>query len=491
MYVGWGVTYEQYLNKIENMVVQDTSSSAQNDAMMMYVIEEMSNQVAKCNEQFDLNDKEKYIDGQLQKVIVDKNTKVADFKNQIHSLKQQLNATVESHKTLSTTVDVLKIESKAKEDKYLDEIIELEKQKKALDNVIYKIALGYQNPLYLSQAQRKVPTLYCGNTIVKLHAALFDIDTEETLKLAEEKRKTFKIKEKELLLENDRLLELLISQDLVHTVVNSLAEILDYESLEKCFLDEYSECVELKAELSKRNDMVEKLKAKDNSISKLKDHIATLKGKNVSEGNKSENISKVLAPVIQIVLWYMDLRCSKHMTGNRSQLINFVSKFMGTIRFGNDHVAAIKGCGHYHIGNIMISQVYYVEGLGHNLLLVGQFCDSDLEVAFRKHTCFVHDLEGVDLLKGSRGSNLYTLSLEEMMQSSPICLVRGLPKLKHQKDHLCSACSLGKSKKHTHKPKSDDSIQEKLYLLHMDLYGPMRIESINGKKNILVIVDDY
>ncbi|GKC74305.1 hypothetical protein Tco_1120188, partial [Tanacetum coccineum] len=87
----------------------------------------------------------------------------------------------------------------------------------------------------------------------------------------------------------------------------------------------------------------------------------------------------------------------------------------GTVRFGNDHVAAIRVYGNYHIGNIAISRVYYVERLGHNLFSVGQFCNSDLEVAFRKHTFFVCDLEGVDLLKGSRGSNLYTLSLEEMM----------------------------------------------------------------------------
>ncbi|GJV87708.1 retrovirus-related pol polyprotein from transposon TNT 1-94 [Tanacetum coccineum] len=171
----------------------------------------------------------------------------------------------------------------------------------------------------------------------------------------------------------------------------------------------------------------------------------------------------------------------------------------------------------------MISRVYYVEGLGHNLFSIGQFCDSDLEVAFHKHTCYIRDLEGVDLLKGSRGSNLYTLSLEDMLSSSPICLllkvsktkswlchrrlshlnfeyittlakkglVRGLPRLKFQKDHLCFACALGKSKKHSHKPKAKDSIQEKLYLLHMDLCGPMRIQSINGWKYILVIVDDY
>ncbi|GKC07797.1 retrovirus-related pol polyprotein from transposon TNT 1-94 [Tanacetum coccineum] len=127
------------------------------------------------------------------------------------------------------------------------------------------------------------------------------------------------------------------------------------------------------------------------------------------------------------------------------------------------------------------------------------------------------------LFYGSRGTNLYSLSIGDMMASSPICLlskatktkswlwhrhqshlnfgainhlarhdlVRGLLRLKFEKDHLCSACVMGKSKKQSHKPKSKDINQEKLYLLHMDLCGPMRVASVNGKKYILVIVDDY
>ncbi|GJR05800.1 retrovirus-related pol polyprotein from transposon TNT 1-94 [Tanacetum coccineum] len=158
----------------------------------------------------------------------------------------------------------------------------------------------------------------------------------------------------------------------------------------------------------------------------------------------------------------------------------------GTVRFGNEHIAKIIGYGDYQMRNVTISWVYYVEGLGHNLFSVGQFCDSDLEVAFHKHTCFIRDLDGVDLLKGSQGSNLYTLSMDNLLLSSPICLlskasktkswlwhrrlshlnfdyitsfakqglVRGLPKLKYQKDHLCSTCALGKSKKHSQKPQS-------------------------------------
>ncbi|GKA50000.1 retrovirus-related pol polyprotein from transposon TNT 1-94 [Tanacetum coccineum] len=171
------------------------------------------------------------------------------------------------------------------------------------------------------------------------------------------------------------------------------------------------------------------------------------------------------------------------MTGNGSQLRNFVKKFTGTVRFWNDHFGAIMGYGDYVIGDSMISRVYYMEGLGYNLFSVRQFCDSDLVVAFRKHSCYVRDTDGVELIKGSCGSNLYTISVEDMMKSSPICLlskasknkswlwhrrlnhlnfgtindlarkdlVRGLPRLKFEKDHLFFAGQLGKRKKtHPH-----------------------------------------
>ncbi|GJW65749.1 retrovirus-related pol polyprotein from transposon TNT 1-94 [Tanacetum coccineum] len=67
------------------------------------------------------------------------------------------------------------------------------------------------------------------------------------------------------------------------------------------------------------------------------------------------------------------------------------------------------------ISNVTILRVYYVEGLGYNLFSVRQFCYSNLEVAFRQHTCFIRNLEGVDLLTGSRGNNMYNLSLGDMM----------------------------------------------------------------------------
>nr|GEZ28957.1 Gag-Pol polyprotein [Tanacetum cinerariifolium] len=201
--------------------------------------------------------------------------------------------------------------------------------------------------------------------------------------------------------------------------------------------------------------------------------------------------------VIQICLWCVDSGYSKHMTGNLKLLINFVWNFMGTVRFGNDHVAAILG--------------------------FGQFCDSDLEVAFRRNACFVRNLEGVDLLKGDHSTNLYTISLHEMASASPICLmarasstkswlwhqrishlnfdtindlarndlVLDLPKFKYHKEYLCPSCEQGKIKRASHPPKPVPNSRQRLHLLHMDLCGPMRIASINEKRYVLVIMDDY
>nr|GFA19804.1 hypothetical protein [Tanacetum cinerariifolium] len=173
---------------------------------------------------------------------------------------------------------------------------------------------------------------------------------------------------------------------------------------------------------------------------------------------------------------------------------------MGTVRFVNDHVAVILGFGDLQWGNILITRVYFIEGLGHNLFSVGQFCDSDLEVAFSRNACFVRNLEGVDLLKGDRSTNLYTINLHEMASASTICLmahassikswlwhqrlsylnfdtindlakndlVAGLPKFKYHKEHLCPSCEQGKSKRASHLPKPVPNSRQRLHLLHMD-----------------------
>nr|GEU47014.1 retrovirus-related Pol polyprotein from transposon TNT 1-94 [Tanacetum cinerariifolium] len=211
------------------------------------------------------------------------------------------------------------------------------------------------------------------------------------------------------------------------------------------------------------------------------------------------------------------LRLLKTYDGDRSRLMKFVKKFIGTVRFENDHFGAIMGYGDYVIGDSVISMVYYVEGLGHNLFSFGQLCDADPEVAFKKHSCYVRDTDGVELIKGSRGSNLYTISVEDMMKSSLICLlskasknkswlwhqrlnhlnfstindlarkylVRGLPRLKFEKDHLCFACQLGKRKKHTHKPKTENTNLEVLNTFHIDLCEAMATACYTQNRSLI------
>nr|GEW25077.1 integrase, catalytic region, zinc finger, CCHC-type, peptidase aspartic, catalytic [Tanacetum cinerariifolium] len=433
------------------------------------------------------------------------------------------------------------LDVRSEEDKYLDEVIDLQKKNKALDNVVYKMGqlmqtmhmlrkpqvfydesykttLGYQNSFYLPQAQRKVPALYDGHTIVKTHDALSVTNTEETLELAEE----------------EQAFSLPISQP-----VSVKAPVLSKPVLKK--------------EIPREIPSIGMLKAKNFSIEMLKEHIANIKEKNVVESVQNMHNSNAvtvkvykldlppLSPCIknnmaahldylkhiqanvdilrkiikdarelkpldsnlayactfithiQELLVYVSVtcpstkhasdklvagtpmnktmkvrfaesndtskdntqkqvqpqekqttnnsmspstgvsssteasgskpRCSKHMIGHRSQLMNFVSKFLGIVRFGNDQVAKIMAYGDYHQGNVIISRVYYVEGLRHYLFSVGQFFDADLEVAVWKNTCFIRNLEGVDLLLGSQDINLYIISLDDMLKTSWICLL--------------------------------------------------------------------
>nr|GEX56791.1 hypothetical protein [Tanacetum cinerariifolium] len=207
------------------------------------------------------------------------------------------------------------------------------------------------------------------------------------------------------------------------------------------------------------------------------------KTKSVPKTNVSEGLSKPVTTqtlpqtarqaIVQLILFIVDFGCTKHMTGNLKLLCNFVEKF--------------------------------------------------LEVAFLKSTCFVRDLQGNDLLTDNRGSDLYTISLQESTSSTPLCLrskasptqawlwhrrlshlnfdyinllskkdvVIGLPKLKFIKDQLFSSCELSRVKRSSFKLKVVPSLKGRLNLLHMDLCGPMRVASISGKKYILVIVNDY
>nr|GEV47564.1 integrase, catalytic region, zinc finger, CCHC-type, peptidase aspartic, catalytic [Tanacetum cinerariifolium] len=106
-----------------------------------------------------------------------------------------------------------------------------------------------------------------------------------------------------------------------------------------------------------------------------------------------------LQKLVEIILFIVDSGCSKHMTENLKLLINFVEKFLGTVKFRNDQIAPILGYGDLVQGAVTIKKVYYVEGLNHNLFSVGQLCDADLKVVFRKSTCYIRDLNTNDLFQ--------------------------------------------------------------------------------------------
>ncbi|GKB01784.1 putative ribonuclease H-like domain-containing protein [Tanacetum coccineum] len=258
---------------------------------------------------------------------------------------------------------------------------------------------------------------------------------------------------------------------------------------------------------------VKQTQPSSNKLGKLKDIT------NVGLSSKSKTIgSKISNHLEPMQNWGSNVS-----TAPSSSPVNF-----STVRFRNDQIAKIIGYGDYQLGNVIILRVYYVEGLGHNLFSMGQFYDSDLKVAFRNHTCYVQNVDGDDLLSGLRDTNLYTISLNDMLKSSPIYLlskasktkswlwhrrlfhlnfgtlnqlakqelVRGLPKLKFEKDYLCLACSLGKSKNSSHKPKADDieSINRKKYILQIQVRMNAIVPNIitdNGTEFVNQTLKDY
>nr|GEU43605.1 hypothetical protein [Tanacetum cinerariifolium] len=361
-------------------------------------------------------------------------------------------------------------------------------------------ALILSNPFYLKKAQHLESKLYDGNVLEKTSAITIP-DSKETLMLAEESlsnqsdpgfdhyfelnelkaqsqekdtvisklkerikslsghMKEDKIKKELEEIEtiniewDHRMSKLIYENELLKQTYKQL-----YDSIKATRIRSKEQCDDLINQVNLKSveisDLNASLQEKVLVITALKDALRKLKGKALMMSAHS-NYLKHTQEEAAILKEIVEQGKSK-------------KSFKCLLRLClNDHVAKILRYGDYQIGNIMISRVYYVEGLGHNLFSVGQFCDSKLEVAFRQHTCFIRNL------KARKG------------------LVRGLPKLKFEKDHLCSACVMGKGKKKPHKPKSKDTKQEKLYLLHMDLCGPMRVTSINGNKYILVIFDNY
>ncbi|GKA89495.1 retrovirus-related pol polyprotein from transposon TNT 1-94 [Tanacetum coccineum] len=444
--------------------VQDTNLYAQQDSMILSVIEQMSEQMINHVNNWEKANQEKNNESLT--------AELERYKERVKTFEQRLN------------IDL----STQKESKYMDKEIDLEKKIKELDNIVYKVgqsaqtvhmltkpqvfdddthkqALGYQNPSYLKKAQRIKPTLYDGSVISSQHVVIPVIDDEETLILEEAPRKLPKVslvntslkKLKYHLGKFDTVVKKRITPDAItkgewgfeHTKAVFLNEIISFlktlkdvfNVFEKDLLNEEMQssescdkCSDLDAELLKKQNAYNEL---SKSYSQLEKHRISLEltmqlNQEIEQADILQGIvkqAKAKQPLdnaldfackhakrIQELLVYVRDTCLNANKPSEKLVvvtpINKVKKVRssksssGTVRFKNDQVAKIMGYDDYQQGNVIISRVYYVEGLRHNLFYVRQFCDADLEVAFRKNTCFIRNLEGVDLLSGSRDTNL-------------------------------------------------------------------------------------
>nr|GEV43359.1 integrase, catalytic region, zinc finger, CCHC-type, peptidase aspartic, catalytic [Tanacetum cinerariifolium] len=503
-------------------LAENSNFPAHQDDLILYVIEQLKTQVVNCTK---INQDNKSVNETLTAEL----ERYKDQKEESRNIDREL-ALEKQVKELNNIV--------FKRNQSAQTVHMLTKLQFFYDYTTRQ-TLSFQNPCYLKKAQQLERKLYDDSVIQKTNAIVI-CDSEETLMLEEESRSKMLHKQQDPVMSEKKVnTKLSQEKDIVIMKLKERIKPLSGNVKEEKIKQELEEIETINIELDHRvtklvtennrlkqaykklydsmkssrirskeqyDDLIKQvnIKSAENSdlnvslqekvlvITALKDNLRKLKGKAVVDEVVTLHpidleLLKIdvtpLAPklrnnmtVVQIVLWYLDSGCSKYMTGDRSQLTNFVNKFLGIVKFSNDHVSKIMGYGDYKIGNVTISTVYFVEGLGQNLFSVGQFCDSDLEVDFRQHTCFIRNLEGVDLLTRSRGNNLYTLSLRDMMASSPICLlskasktkswlwhkrlshlnfgainhlarqslVQGLPKLKFEKDHLCFACAMGK-----------------------------------------------
>ncbi|GJT83751.1 retrovirus-related pol polyprotein from transposon TNT 1-94 [Tanacetum coccineum] len=455
------------INQVVQVIVNDTLTGE---------LERYKEQVKvlKEGQNVDLKSKDNVSDSCEQSVEIDR-------------LKQTLSEHLKEKESLMQTVTLLKNDFKKEESRNIDRDIALEKKIKPLDNINSKNSSD--------------PSPSCRPTKVEVPKELPKVSMAMEQHRLESK--TFEVKMNIVLNENERLLEQVISKDIVNIIVNSSVDNA-YVNVHEC-----EKCLKLETELLNKMDFIEKdiYDKLFRSYTTLEKHCISLEvdtqfnQENFQRDNfvsnqsapsfdqyfdlnelKAQSITttvevplrkptalesdtpkpvvtlvysrkpkKSKTNVLQIVLWYLDSSCSKHMTGYRSQLTNFVNKFLGIVKFGNDHVAKILGYGDYQIGNVTISRVYYVEELGQNLFSVGQFCYSNLEVAFRQHACFIHMMASSPIRLLSKASKtkswlwhrrLSHLNFGAINHLARHGLVRGLPKLKFEKDHLCSACAI-------------------------------------------------
>nr|GEV52267.1 retrotransposon protein, putative, unclassified [Tanacetum cinerariifolium] len=352
----------------------------------------------------------------------------------------------------------------ANEHKELDKVITLENKVKVLDNIVYKTGQSVQTmnmlnnkcrtsfakPEFLKKAQRANPRLLKktkkrtksdqnrtknGKRVIPTTSVgrpqLKSNPMEDRVMLNNSKRKKQEVEDQR---RNVKLSKNKTSVTACNDSLNAKTLNVNFvcATCSNCVLnDKHDMCVLKSVAKPIRKTVALEFNQKPiNSTRKLNERISkacswwylkfTPSGYKWKPKSGKENVNPNL---VEIVPFIVDSGCSEHMTGNLKLLINFVEKFLGTVKFRNDQIAPILGYGDLVQGAVTIKRVYYVEGLNHSLFSVGQFCDADLEVAFRKSTCYIRDLKGNDLLTCSRGTNLYSITLQVTNSPNPICLM--------------------------------------------------------------------
>nr|GEV62290.1 retrovirus-related Pol polyprotein from transposon TNT 1-94 [Tanacetum cinerariifolium] len=353
----------------------------------------------------------------------------------------------------------------------------------------------FANPRYLKQAQSEIPCLYVIPHDQSDHANRLIPDREETLSLERDSRSK-------------------LNKDLVrhydYTKLNSLYEIF------KPPIQVYEIQLAHANEIRKKMRQKSFVKYKPNIFKKI-DFLPV--SKSISKSRQEYNVMiNNINHFREIVDQAWVNHTKDHFRAPTAQDMDILIKtclMPLSLKTQNNRFIFVHELKQEMHADL---KVYYVEGLNHNHFTVGQFCDADLEVAFRKSTCFVTDLQRNDLLTSNRGSDLYTISLQGSTSTTPLCLmakasptqawlwhrrfsylnfdyinllskkdvVIGLPKLKYVKDQLYSSCEVSKAKRSSFKTKTVPNYKGRLNLLYMDLCGPMRVASINGKKYILI-----
>ncbi|KAJ9546442.1 hypothetical protein OSB04_018985 [Centaurea solstitialis] len=226
----------------------------------------------------------------------------------------------------------------------------------------------------------------------------------------------------------------------------------------------------------------------------------------------------------RVSTWVVDSGCSRHMTGTLELLTSYIKQEGSFVACWGNQKGRIKGYGMIFKGEVRMNQVSCVDGLKHNLISVSQLCDNGMDVLFKMKFCVMYKADTlVEVMRANRRGDLYPMCFDTSEAKEEICLissvksekawlwhirfchlnfhtldklvrlklVKGLPNIKFEKEHLCAACEMGKLRRSSHKTKSDPSYDKPLQMLHVDLCGPIAVQSLGGKKYIMVLVDEF